>query len=124
MLEQGWNLSWLAVDHGDSPSLGYRVERDGRVLAISGDTQYCANLVELARDADLLVAECSSDDDHSVPGHMTPSQVAKAANEANVKRVVITHVYPPLEPSELAAQCGKLSGVRVEPGSDLNVYEV
>jgi len=41
-------------------SVGYRIElHDGRSIAVSGDTDYCESVVDLARDADLLVLECS-----------------------------------------------------------------
>jgi ribonuclease BN (tRNA processing enzyme) len=41
-------------------SVGYRIEfKDGESLAISGDTDYCRNLVELASEVNLLVLECS-----------------------------------------------------------------
>ncbi len=123
-IEGGWRVSCMAMDHGESGGLGYRVEHSGRVLALSGDTQYCDNLVRLARGAHLLVCECSSDEANRVEGHMTPAQVARAVTESKAKRVLITHVYPPLEPSELAGQCGQLCAVTVEPGVDLQSYEV
>ncbi len=123
-IDGGWRVSCMAMDHGASGGLGYRVKREGRVLALSGDTQYCANLVRLADSADLLVCECSSDEANRVEGHMTPAQVARVASESGAKRVLITHVYPPLEPLELADECEQLFGVAVEPGVDLQSYEV
>ena len=41
-----------------APSLGLRVELDGKVIAFSGDTEWTDELIELARDADLFVCEC------------------------------------------------------------------
>jgi ribonuclease BN (tRNA processing enzyme) len=123
-IDGGWRVSSMAMDHGNSGGLGYRVEHGGRVLTLSGDTQYCDNLVRLAENADLLVCECSSDEANRVEGHMTPEQVARAASESGAKRVLITHVYPPLVPTELADQCGQLLGESVQPGNDLQSYEV
>ncbi len=123
-IKGGWRVNCMAMDHGESGGLGYRVERSGRVLALSGDTQYCENLVRLARGANLLVCECSSDEANRVEGHMTPAQLARAATESETKKVLITHVYPPLEPPELADQCGQLCGVSIEPAVDLHSYEV
>ncbi len=123
-IDGGWRVSCMIMDHGESGGLGYRVEREGKVLALSGDTQYCDNLVSLAREADLLVCECSSDEANRVEGHMSPAQLARVVTESNAKRVLITHVYPPLEPAELADECEQLFGVRVEPGTDLQNYEI
>jgi ribonuclease BN (tRNA processing enzyme) len=123
-IDGGWRISCLAMDHGESGGLGYRLERGGRVLTLSGDTQYCDNLVRIAENADLLVCECSSDEANRVEGHMTPAQVSRVVSESGAKRVLITHVYPPLEPAELADECEQLFGVCVEPGVDLQSYEV
>ncbi|MBW7996538.1 MAG: MBL fold metallo-hydrolase [Candidatus Glassbacteria bacterium] len=123
-IEGNWCVSCAAMDHGESGGLGYRVEREGRALVLSGDTQYCPELVRLAADADLLVCECSADDAGRVDGHMTPSQVARVAAESGVKKILINHVYSPLAPEILAAECAKISGARVEHAVDLRSYEV
>lgn len=123
-LPGGWKVHCAAMDHGDSGGLGYRIERDGRVLVLSGDTQYCEELSWLALGADLLVVECSADEEHAVEGHMTPSQVARVIAEADVKKVLLNHVYPPLDPLALAAECAQLAGVQVEAAADLRSYEV
>src|SRR3712207_5519421 len=40
------------------PIFGYRVEGEGKAVAISGDTIACAGLMELAAGADVLVQCC------------------------------------------------------------------
>src|SRR5438046_1009757 len=49
----------FAVVHGDSggPFLGYRLATEGRAIAYSADTEWTDNLVPLAREADLFIAE-------------------------------------------------------------------
>src|SRR5918995_1897109 len=51
-----------------------------------------------------LVSELPHED--PVPGHLTPSGVARIASEAGVRRVIPTHIYPavdnPALPSEIA----------------------
>ncbi len=52
----GLRVRAFAVEHADgNPALGYRVERAGRVVALSGDATLSDGLVEGARGADLLV---------------------------------------------------------------------
>jgi ribonuclease Z len=39
------------------PNVGYRIEYDGKLIVLSGDTVWTSGLLENSRDADLLVAE-------------------------------------------------------------------
>jgi ribonuclease BN (tRNA processing enzyme) len=77
------------VDHG------YRFRGpSGGVLAFTGDTGWCENLIVLAREADLLVAECSGSSRHSAPNHLSAPEVGRLARDARVKQVVLSHLYP------------------------------
>lgn len=79
-------------------AVGFRLtfEVEGRevVVAYTGDTEACAQATELARDADLLIAECSAADELPVSGHLTPRAVGRLAAAANCSRLVATHFYP------------------------------
>jgi ribonuclease Z len=70
--------------------------RPGRKIVYTGDTMPFENLVGLAENADLLIHEATFDDELMVrageDGHSTPSQAAKIAKEAGVKRLVLTHI--------------------------------
>jgi ribonuclease Z len=49
-------VSAFLVDHGTvKPAFGYRVDSAGHSVVISGDTKFCQNLVDNARDADCLI---------------------------------------------------------------------
>jgi ribonuclease BN (tRNA processing enzyme) len=75
---------------------GMRVECDGQVLAYSGDTGPCSELVELAKGADLLLAEAAFQEafDNPVDLHMTGKQAGVVAAQAGVGRLLITHIPP------------------------------
>lgn len=67
------------------------------------DTRLCDGVYELAEGADLLVAESTfADADARLAeehGHLTAGQAAKAAAEAGVRTLVLTHFsqrYPDL----------------------------
>ncbi|MFQ5451717.1 MAG: MBL fold metallo-hydrolase [Nitrospinaceae bacterium] len=79
-------------------SRGYRM-RDGRgkTVALSGDTDYCQGMIELGKDADLMVLECAFPDDMKVEGHLTPKLAAKLARETGCKKLCLTHFYPPCD---------------------------
>ncbi|MCM0620457.1 MBL fold metallo-hydrolase [Nocardioides bruguierae] len=84
-----------AVDH---PVLAYgmRIEVDGAVLAYTGDTGPCPQLTELARDADVLLAEASfREGDVNPPNlHLTAAECGTLATEAGVQHLVLTHIPP------------------------------
>ncbi len=101
---EGLVVKAAPVKHHPS-SLAYRFEEDGASLVISGDTDECEDLVELARGADLLVTECSFPEQQAVPGHLTPRKAARMAQRAGVKRLLLTHFYPPCEGAEILGIC-------------------
>jgi ribonuclease BN (tRNA processing enzyme) len=94
---QGEHLSAYAarVIHGSVPALAWRVEIGGKSIVFSGDTNgEGADLVRLAKDADLFIAH------NAVPEgatgverrlHMPPSVIGQIAQEAHVKRLVLSH---------------------------------
>jgi ribonuclease BN (tRNA processing enzyme) len=101
----------VLVDHAPVfPSFAYRFDTDEGSIVISGDTAPCANLVTLARGADILVHEVFADDvgpdepaadweaaqrERHVRGAHTPlSAVGGVAAAAGVGRLVLTHFLP------------------------------
>ncbi|MFH0869990.1 MAG: ribonuclease Z [archaeon] len=67
----------------------------GKKLTIVLDTLPCENAYELAREADLLIAESAYTSDKEDKAleykHMTTKQAALIATTANVKKLIITH---------------------------------
>lgn len=80
------------------PCVGYRVESREGVVALSGDTSPCQQMVELSRNADVLIHECAFLDEiiqqRGMKSHSGPSGVGKVAQEAGVKKLVLTHLGP------------------------------
>jgi ribonuclease BN (tRNA processing enzyme) len=98
-------LYTLAMAH-TKESLGYRLEtNDGLVVAYSGDTDYCSNVVALGRDADLFFCECSFPDHLKVEGHLSPRQTGRIAQEARCKRLALVHLYPACDETDVIAAC-------------------
>ena len=87
-------------------SRGYRFElANGKSLVVSGDTDYCDGMIDLGREADLMILECSMPDDMKVQGHMTPRECGKLAQNANCRKLCLTHFYPVCEPKDVRAKC-------------------
>ena len=76
-----------------SPCLGYRFELERKIIAYCPDTGICENAIELAKNADLLISECSlkSGQHYENWPHLNPEEAAKIAKEAKVKKLVLTH---------------------------------
>ena len=104
-----WKVFTEYVDHGnglglspeDWPCLGYRLEAEGKAVAISGDTVACAGLDRLAHVADVLIqccylaeAEITNPAFAHLAKHVIASsgQVGKIATRNKVKRLVLTHI--------------------------------
>jgi ribonuclease BN (tRNA processing enzyme) len=102
----GCRLSWAPAEHR-SESIAYRLDAADGAFVYTGDTEYSQSVIELARDADTLLIECSFPDEAPVPGHLTPSGVASIASEAGVRRVVLTHIYPAAEDLDLVTEVGR-----------------
>ncbi|MBO1579029.1 MULTISPECIES: ribonuclease Z [Bacillus] len=68
----------------------------GRIITILGDTRYCEASRQLAQDADVLVHEATfaAEDEGQAHDyfHSTTEQAARIALQANVKRLILTHI--------------------------------
>lgn len=85
-------------------SRGYRMtDENGNTAAFSGDTDVCDGMIDLGRDADLMVLECATPDDMKVDGHLSPTPAAKLAQKTNCKKLCLTHFYPPCDLNEFRA---------------------
>jgi len=101
-------------------SVGYRIEfKDGKSMAISGDTDYCQNIIDLASEVDILVLECSFPDGKKVEGHLTPSLAGRIALESHCKKLLLTHFYPICDQSDVVSQCSPVYPGEIILGEDL-----
>ena len=96
-----FKVSTLPLEHAD-PVLGFRLELEGKIITYCTDTGFCRNAIKLARNADLLMTECSHRPGETNPGwpHFNPETSARLALESGAKRLVMTHLsadrYPTL----------------------------
>lgn len=107
-------------------SYALRLRHAGRTLVYSGDTGPCAELVELARGADVLLVEASFVESRDNPPgvHLTGRQAAQHANEAAVGRLLLTHLPPWTDPDEVTADAALVAGVPfelVKPGTTYDI---
>ena len=91
-----------------APTVGYRLERGGRAVALAGDTVPCPGLDEMCRDADIYVQTViRADLVRAIPNprlqdiidyHSTVEQAGQTAARAGVGTLVLTHCVPPVAP--------------------------
>lgn len=86
-------------------SIAYRIGYKNKVFVYAGDTEYCSETIEIAKNADILLIECSLH--HKVEGHLTPKLCGRLASEANVKNLVLTHFYPEVLRADIKRECSK-----------------
>jgi ribonuclease Z len=94
-----------------APTIGYRVEHEGRSVVLAGDTVPCAGLDALVRGADVYVQTVIRDDlirQIPVPRlqdvcdyHSTVQDAARTAAKAGVGTLVLTHMVPAPAPEQV-----------------------
>jgi ribonuclease BN (tRNA processing enzyme) len=79
------------------PNAGVRISVAGQVLAYTGDSGPSPDVVELARDADLFLAEARHLDPVPEDSRRYPTsarQAARQAQQADARRLLLTHLWP------------------------------
>lgn len=88
------------------PGVMYRVKDGEKTLCYTGDTNTVAGLTDFAQDADLLLADGLFPTEMWQEGlpHLSAAQTAELARDARVKKLVITHLNPNIDPETLLKQ--------------------
>jgi ribonuclease Z len=70
-------------------------EKRGRKIVILGDTSNSDHLIPYAKNCDILVHECTSEEEQieiaKSRGHSTISMASKFAQDINAQKLVLTH---------------------------------
>jgi ribonuclease BN (tRNA processing enzyme) len=85
------------------PNAGLRLSADGQALAYTGDSAPSADLVELASQADLLLAEATYTDQVPADSRGNMCSAAEAgleAAQAGARRLLLTHLWPGSDPAQ------------------------
>ena len=119
--QDGMIITMFEVDHSPvSPAMGYRFDYQGWSIVISGDTIMVPAMIEQATGADILVHDTMNKDmvnmgmasikesnprmaamgEEMMEYHADRMEVARIAQEAGVKKLVLTHLVPSIPPNE------------------------
>jgi ribonuclease BN (tRNA processing enzyme) len=101
----GATVRFLPMDH-PVETYGILIENDGRKLAYSADSVPCASLRALLQDADLALIDAGSLERLRKPImlHLTAAECGALAKACQVRRLLLTHILPLLDPSEILAE--------------------
>ncbi len=102
----GFGVSTHPTQHTDS-SVAYRLETDVGTVSYTGDTGPEVGLGKFLKGAELMISECSYPDPPKVETHLTPSGLAALAGEASPDLLVVTHIYPGLDPDTVPGLLGQ-----------------
>jgi ribonuclease BN (tRNA processing enzyme) len=119
----------VAVPHGMMPSVAFRVDCGAESVVFSGDiSESTAPFIALAKNCTMLVHDFAlpeGDVPHGVL-HAKPSTVGHTAEQSGVKKLLLTHLMPPIESDlaeSLAIVRNEYSGP-IEVANDLQTYEI
>jgi len=96
------------------------------VLSYSADTRPGDEIVEIARDADLMLVEATlpRPERTGVRGHLTPEEAGEHAKRAGAKRVVITHISDELGDDWAREEAERGFGGPVEVAREGATYDI
>lgn len=136
----GVTVSTTEVNHTIT-TLAYRFDADGKSIVISGDLSYSDSLVKLARGADIMVIDGGSAGRGvrsaartprrrtagkragKTPAHSSLEEVAKMAQSAEVKTLVLTHLGSSnIDEASVISEINKTFKGTVYFGEDLKEY--
>ncbi|MCP4253536.1 MAG: MBL fold metallo-hydrolase [Candidatus Scalindua sp.] len=121
---ENFRLTSSLINHHEG-SLAYRVEsKEGKSIVYSGDTDYCESIVELARNVDVLLLECSYPKHIKVEGHLNSTLAGRVARESNCKKLILTHFYPICDDYDIMEECGEEFSGEIVLAEDLMTVEV
>ncbi|WP_165855752.1 MBL fold metallo-hydrolase [Marinobacter sp. JSM 1782161] len=129
--------------HGDliHPSVGYRIDYQGKSVVISGDTRKSKTVVEHSRGVDLLIHEVAAARPELLEAlqrlqpimnhHTTPQEAGEVFSEARPKMAAFTHFvllankdYPPMTPAETETATRETYDGPLAMGQDLMAFDL
>lgn len=105
---------------------GFRIKHGGKTLVYTGDSARCAELDRLAANADALLAEASWENQGTYPDnlHMSGKEAGELAKQADVKRLLLTHIQPWTDPQAVFRDAREAFHGPVEVVEQDGVYDI
>lgn len=120
-------ITTAPTTHSTIESRAFRFEQDGKSVVFTADTAPCKEVIDLARDVDLLIHECNwLDGNHPKGVHTSPSELTTIVEKCQPKRVVLVHVDPSVvkNQDEVISTVGRRSNSEIIMSEDLMVLDL
>ena len=141
--QDGVKITAFNNNHGEliDPSLGYRIDYDGRSAVISGDTKQVQTVIDHGTGADLIVHSIGAARQELLDSapvwqlimdhHIQPEEAGAVFNETQPRLAVFTHVValtngqiPPVKKPEIMERTRSVYDGPLVMGEDLTVITV
>jgi ribonuclease BN (tRNA processing enzyme) len=97
-------------------------DEDSQLFVYTSDTGFSEDLAPFAKDAALLLMECSFRRNKPVQKHLELDDAIRIAHECQPRKLVLTHLYPEWDGIDLAAEARALwPGETIEAKDGLHV---
>jgi ribonuclease BN (tRNA processing enzyme) len=113
--------------HGSYDSRAFKIEHEGKSAVYSADTAPSRDVIELASGVDVLIHECNwLDGNHKSGVHTSPSELMGIVEEAQPKKVVLTHLSPEVveHRDEVISIVGRRTNAEILLAEDLMILAV
>ena len=120
----GLRLRFSRTDHPPE-TLAVRIDGEGRSMAYSADTGPDWSFEALGPDVDLALCEATYLSEHEgTAGHLSARQAGSMARRAGVPRLLLTHMWPTMDPAAIEAEAAAAYGGAVELAQTNRTYRV
>lgn len=120
----GLSLRFSRTDHPPE-TLAVRVDGEGRTLVYTSDTGPGWSLAALGHGVDVALSEATYlGDREGLAGHLSARQAGSFARAANAGRLLLTHVWPVVDPEASRAEAEPAYGGPVDVARLHETYEI
>lgn len=118
----GLTVTTCLTQHTNS-SIAFRFQGE-KTFFYSGDSGLSGGLIKFAKDTDSALVECSYPDHQKKEGHLTASECASFASRAQIKNLILTHIYPQNDSDDLLQRVGETYSGPIVVATDFATFEV
>jgi ribonuclease BN (tRNA processing enzyme) len=107
------------------PTFALVAEADGAKLVYTSDTGPGDEIVQVSAGADLLLCEATLPEEYAgAAPHLTASQAAEYARRADVRQLVLSHIWPTNDRDMMLSNAENVFGGPVALARELDVFDI
>jgi len=119
----GYSMEIFQTAHTPE-SVILKFTENGKKFVYTGDTDLTETLITSCRNVDCVLTELSCMDNEPSEGHLCPSKVIDLVRQAQPKRVLLTHISPQNDNSNVANEIQSTLSIPIQIVNDLDLFEI